>query len=486
MENYSYHVPFYIVNGGVATAGHSADLSGGKIGLYDRQNFSVATGIGNGKEFFFAQGATGGLDWYGQQISESHKSPFFYGKDVEDIYLSNPVRPVNEEWVIGYNGSPSSVSLNYTKGEATRVKFYFHGEPTYRFFNGPKEYVVSYTPKEDCTTPCETGDCPEGITDCLTHTQELINLINTHTELRKFGVTAKLVRNDFSAATTTMTKWCLTLCDNGDGTALKAVQAQAPVGVVVTRSERIGSLSTYTFCALDAVTPSAFQQTGSVLQAVCEDCPDDSFLIGAKDVYIVKRPIVGGENFTSAATRDAYANTLWQAYATAASITTSTSTTSTTTASGADGNPDATFVGQDGSLAIVKVKFASGSTINAVGADLIEFSHTEQAVCVFDTPASISWTECGVGISSSRTLVIKNLNRPDCDADGDRIDDLTVALAGVKGINIGSLALVPGDGCKDDYTVTQNSLDCLDESCLTQNVTFTYDSLPAFENNSWR
>lgn len=486
MENFSYHIPFYVVTGGVATSGHSSELVGGKIGLYDRQTFSVATGVGNGKEFFFAQGPIGGFDWYGQPVIETHKSPFFYGKDVEDMYMSNPVRPINEEWVLGYNGSPSSVSLKYAKGVATRVKLYFHGEPTYRFFNGPKEYVVSYTPKEDCTTPCEAGDCPDGIGDCLTHTQALIDLINTHTELRKFGVIAKLVRNDFVAASATMIKWCLTLCDNGDGAALLNVQAQAPVGVVVTRSGRSGSLSTYTFCKEDdEVTPTSFSQTSSVLQAVCEECPAGSFLIPAKDVYIVKRPIVGGENFATAASRDAYANTVWQAYATAASITTSTSTTSTTTASGTDGNPDATFMGQDGSLAIVKLKFAAGSTITAIGADLLEFSHTEAASCVFATPASIAWTSCGTGISSSRTLRLKNINKPDCDTDGDRLDDITVSLAGVKGINIGDLDIEEGDGCKDDYTVTQNSLDCLDEACLTQNVTFTYDTLPAFENSSW-
>jgi hypothetical protein len=49
MENFSYHVPFYVVNGGVATAGHSADLKPGQIGLFDRNTFSVATALGNGR-----------------------------------------------------------------------------------------------------------------------------------------------------------------------------------------------------------------------------------------------------------------------------------------------------------------------------------------------------------------------------------------------------------------------------------------------------
>lgn len=484
MENYSYHVPFYVVTGGVATSGHSSELNPGAVGLFDRSTFSVATAIGNGKEFFFAQGATGGLDWYGQPVSESHKSAFFFGKDVIDMYLSKPQPVRNEEWVIGYNGGPSSVGLSFVKGESIRIKFYFHGEVAYRFFNGPKEYVVSYTPKEDCTTPCDGDDCPEGIADCETHTKALIDLINTHTELRKFGVVAKYVSSTFSETTANMTKWCLTLCDNGDALALQAVQAQVGTQWKVTRTLRSGSLSTYQFCAEDGVTPDDFLQTGSVLQAVCDDCPDDSFLIPAKDVFIVKRPIVGGEDFSTAASRDTYANVIWSDYATSESITTTTSTTSTTTAAGTF-NADATFIANDGAVAWVKLKFPQGTELDPVlGADIVEFSHTEPAVCVFDAPAAVEWDECGEGISSSRTLRLRNINRLDCDG-GDRLDDIEATLAGVIGIDLNSLAVVAGDDCMDDYTVDQNSVDCLDEGCLTSNVTFTYDSLPAFENSAW-
>lgn len=486
MENFSYHLPFYVVTGGVATSGHSSDLTSGKVGLYDRQTWSVATNIGNGKEFFFAQGPIGGLDWYGNPVKISHKSPFFYAKDIEKMYLSKPQRIVNEEWVIGYNGSPSSVSLKFAKGEAFRFLVLFHGQPTYRFFNSVKQYVISHTPTEDCTTPCEAGDCPEGIADCITHTQKVVDLINNHTELRKFGVTAKLVESTFVAATANMEKYCITICDNGDAVALQAIQAQAPVGITVTRTARVGALSTYEICQPEPdAAPADFQQTNSVLAAVCDECPAGSFLIPSLDVFLVKRPIVGGEDFSTAASRDAYANTIWSAYATQESITTTTSTTSTTTAAGTF-NADATFVGQDGSLAIVKLKFPEGTELDPpIGADIIEFSHTEAAVCVFDAPASIAWEACGTGIRSSRTLRIKNINRPDCDADGDRLADITASLAGVVGIQIGTLAVEAGDACKDDYTVDQWSVDCLDEGCLTSNVTFTYDTLPSFENEAW-
>lgn len=486
MENFSYHLPFYVVTGGVATSGHSSDLNGGGVGLYDRQTWSVATNTGNGKEFFFAQGPIGGKDWYGNPIKISHKSPFFFGKDVEDMYLSKPQRIVNEEWVIGFNGSPSSVSLKFVKGEPFRFHIYLHGQPTYRFFNSVKQYVVSYTPKEDCTTPCEAGDCPEGIGDCLTHTQNVIDLINNHTELKKFGIGAKLVTADFEATVANMEKYCLTLCDNGDAVALQAVKAQAPVGIEVVRTARVGSQSTYQICQPEPDTaPADFQQSGSILAAVCDECPADSFLIEAKDVFIVKRPIVGGEDFSTAESRDDYANDIWTEYANQESITSTTSTTSTTTAAGTF-NADATFVGQDGSLAIVKLKFPQGTVLDpAIGTDIIEFSHTEAAVCVFDAPAAVAWVACGEGIRSSRTLRIKNINRPDCDTVGDRIADITAALDGVVGIQLNTLAVEAGTACKDDYTVDQWSVDCLDEGCLTSNVTFTYDTLPSFENEAW-
>lgn len=555
MENNSYHVPFYVVTGGVATSGHSADLTSGKVGIFDRATFSVATGAGNGKEFFFAQGATGGLDWYGQPVRNSHKSPYFFGHDVEDMYLSRPQRLVNEEWVIGFNGGPSSNSLSYEKGKALRIKFYFHGQPVYRFFNGPKEYVVSYTPKEDCTEPCSGSDCPDTITDCLTHTQSLINLINGHPELHKFGVTAKLVTADYSAAATNMTKYCLSLCDNGDALALSAVQAQAPVGVTVVRTSRAGSTSTYQFCQADGdAAPSNFTQSGSVLLAVCNTCPAGSTLTAGGDVYYVTRPITPSTDLSTSGARQTYADSVGTAYEAAAVATIATADVNTGTdvitetahgfvtgqpvtyddggGAAATGLVDntvyyvikltantfkvattranalagtainitgtgnnaqsftpiitAAFISNNEGTATVKLTIEPGGEITALLSDEVSFSHTVGATCVFADATPVAWTSCGTGISSSRTLRLSNINRLDCNASaGDRIADITAALAGVVGVDTSTLTAVNGTDCKDDYTVVQTSQDCLDEGCLTSNVTFTYDTLPAFENSSW-
>lgn len=467
MENFSYHVPFYVVTGGVDLAGHSSELTAGQVGLFDRSTFSVATAAGSGTEFFFAQGNTGGKDWYGQPVTESHKSPFFYGKDVTNMYLSLPQTIRNEEWVIGYNGAASSKGLFYETGRATRIKFYFHGQPAYRFFGGPKEYTVSYTPPEDCTAPCTEDDCPPAITDCLTHTQKLIDEINNHTELKKYGVVAKLVVDPFTAVTPNMEKYCLSVCDNGDALALAAVQAQYP-GKRITRISRAGSISTYEFCQQDDLAaPAAFTQSGAVLAAVCDECPAGSTLTEAKDVYIIRRPLAGTEDLTSDAARDTFADTVGTEYDAGAT------------------DAEKTFLGQDGAVAVIKLKVTAGDVVTALKADTIVLAGTEAAQCTFADPASIAWTACGVGISSRRKMKINALNRPECDADGDRIADLEEILAGVEGIDLTTLTKIAGDACADDYTVEQDSVDCLPEDCLTNNVTFQYDDLPAFENKAW-
>jgi len=460
MENFSYHVPFYVVTGGIDTAGHSSELTAGQVGLFDRQTFSVATGSGNGKEFFFAQGNIGGKDWYGRPVTESHKSPFFYGKDVENIYVSYPKEVKNEEWVIGYNGSASSVGLSYEKGKSIRVKFYFHGQPIYRFFNGPKEYVVSYTPKEDCVSPCEGSDCPEAISDCLDHTKALINKINEHVELQKFGVKAQLVVNPFSATTTNMTKYQLKVCDNGDSVSLQAVQAQVAPDHV-TRVKREGSISTYEICVPNdrgEGGPADFLQKGSVLAAVCGDCPDGSTLSAAADVYIVKRNLSGTDTLAAVAT-------------------------AVDTAYGAT---SAVALGQDGGMAIIKIKVAAGTSVTALVADIVEFSHSEAAVCTFEDAEPISWVQSGTGVRGKRTLKLKSINRADCDAQGNRLDDIYHAIEGVDGIDLESLEVIAGTSCADDYTVEQWSNDCLsEEDCATNVVTFNYTLVPAFENRQW-
>lgn len=224
MENFSYHVPVYVVDSGVATAGHSGAMTAKQVGLFSRANFNVSTGVSTDPELFLAQAPNGGKDWYGNAVTGSHKSPFFMVKDVQDIYKSVPSFLQNEEWIIGYNGAKGSKGLTFEKGVPFRLQFLFTGEPTYRFFGGPKQYLVSHTPQVDCTTDCDSGNCSDDqISDVILEAKALVEKINTHTELFKFGVKAYLTfpqaADQTSGALVNGTKtYKITLRRNDDGT----------------------------------------------------------------------------------------------------------------------------------------------------------------------------------------------------------------------------------------------------------------------------
>ena len=49
MENFSYHVPFYVVTGGVDQAGHSSELTSGQVGLFDRTTYIFISTTKNSK-----------------------------------------------------------------------------------------------------------------------------------------------------------------------------------------------------------------------------------------------------------------------------------------------------------------------------------------------------------------------------------------------------------------------------------------------------
>ena len=463
MENFSYHVPFYVVTNGVATQGYTSDLIGGQVGLFDRQNWAVATGSGVGKELFFAQGSTGGKGWYGEPVTESHKSPFFLTKDIVNIYKSNPARLQNEEWIVGFDGSASSKSLEFVKGKKTAIDLYFHGEPTYRLFNGPKEFSISYTPPVDCTTDC-ASDCDGTRQDPKPHAIELIKYINNFVELQKLGVRAKLVEDTYSAASPTKQKYTITVFDAGDTVALTKIQAQYP-GSKIVRTATEGVKSTYEITlAYGASAPADFAYSGSAISlAVCGTCPSGFSTVAGKDIYFVNRPLSGTEDFSTNTTKQTYAT----AVATAYSATTGT------------------FIGFDGSIATVKLEFPTATVVSALSADVVTLEYSVGTTCVAAAGSTVAWVIGVTGVSGVRTLSIK-LKRPDCNASGDRLADITAALTGVTGVNIGSLTKVAGTGCFDDYTVTQNSDDFLTEDCLTSEVSFTYKTvLPTIDGLSW-
>lgn len=179
-------------------------------------------------------------------------------------------------------------------------------------------YAYGLTQSVTVTTPCceQCGDNCETI-DPRWLANEFARKINEHVLLSKYYVATPVFECETPPTPPTVVDvitYCVSFCDNGDGGALGAVQAQYP-NDVVTRSNRVGSISTYQLTRLAAdPAPAAALVTLPVRLAVCDVCPSGYTLQGESEQYIVEVALDGSEDLTTPAAQQTFANTVKATY----------------------------------------------------------------------------------------------------------------------------------------------------------------------------
>ncbi len=168
------------------------------------------------------------------------------------------------------------------------------------------------------TTPC-CVDCGD---DCATVDPRYVanafaEKINAEPLLSKFVVATPVFEctTPGSDPTTVATiTYSLSFCDNGDAAALAAVQV-AYVDAEVTRTARLGSISTYSLTLLGSdPSPAAFVVTQPVTLAICDVCPTGYTLQGAGERYLINVPIDPSTDLSTSGARQTFANTVKAAY----------------------------------------------------------------------------------------------------------------------------------------------------------------------------
>lgn len=197
--NYEFNLPVFVANNGVATSGHTGDLVSGQVSLFDRQTWNVATGTGNGSEFFIGMGSyhtKDNLTKFFAGMQRSLKSFFFRGADIDGFEVSLPQRLQNEEWVIGYDGTANSPNFLFNCGTDYQLRITLKGEPIYRVFGKTLEHIVSLT-----TTACADPNCTAVCTnaqDVISNIKAFAANINNHPELKLLGVKAKAILSNYT------------------------------------------------------------------------------------------------------------------------------------------------------------------------------------------------------------------------------------------------------------------------------------------------
>lgn len=479
---HEFPYPVIPVSGSVITSGQFGDLKdlagSHSIGIYDAQTYGIATGSGNGKDFFVGYSSEHTRDaltkfWTGMTIPK--KTQIFKGADVISFEYSDPQKLQNEEWVVGYDGTPSSVGLTFKKDTRYGLRITLKGSPTLRAFNKILEHEVFVKTSNNCDDNCTDG-CDDGL-DCVKYTTQWAENINNHPELQLLGVKAKVIHDDYAAPAKNMTKWQISVCDEGDSNALAAVQITVGSAGKVERISRVGSTSTYEVCVADGVELDDFVPTENVALAVCNVCPSGYTLVDESlSVYIV-RPITPSTDLTDATAQDTFADSVATAYGTDLSI------------SIADG--DSTFVSNNGNgTATVKLNVPVGTEVEALFSDLVIVGGTNGAYCDPDESVEpIEWAETGDAYRGQRDLKM-TLERPDCDGSGDRLAELEAFYANNTDVVEGSISILEsgdeygGVACADVYGISQWSKGCSEDDCFSSDV-LEFNDLPGFEASQW-
>ena len=143
----------------------------------------------------------------------------------------------------------------------------------------------------------------------------------------------------------------------------------------------------------------------------------------------------------------------------------------------------ATFLSEVNGTAIVKLETPGGVEITAILADIVAFMNFQDTLCIPDAAVPIPWVvTLGVGYVATRDLCIC-LNRIEC-TDGDRLAELITFYANNPLVVQGSITLIPGDACRDCYTLTQYADDFSTDGCLSSD-TPVFSEIPGYDNVAW-
>lgn len=478
MNNHRFPVPLIPVTGKVLNGtngpvlfGDLMDLAGSvSIGLYDADTNAIATGSGNGKVFYLGYSSEHTRDFldkffFGMQLPKGAPGWKFKGDDVISFEYSNPAKIKAEKWVLGYDGSAgcNNPIPVFECGKIYGINIMASASPIFRRWAKVLEHEI-FTTTICCSDDNCTAGCIDNKVDPRRVMREIAKNVNTNYELKQIGVHARYISNQYVAPTPNMTKYQLTGIDDGDAAALAKVQASVGPNSKVVRIARVGYSSTYEICA--ATAPAPYQpDTAIAYSTECGICPAGYTTLPAHDVWTVIRPLAGTEDFTTANSRDTYADTVGTAYGVAA-------------------DADKTFISFNGATASVHLNVPTGTVLTALSADTILFNGAVLAQCTIAAPAPVAWTVSGTAYRGERNLCI-TLERVECSG-ANKLVALQAYYANNPNIKTGSVVLVANvdnAGCRDTYNLVQYSDNCALDGCLSFDTTDFTDI--SYEGKAW-
>jgi hypothetical protein len=470
MANYSNRVELNWVVGSQATAGKkTVDLLPFEFGVVDADTYQTVTGDLLGRSVLFAVGSPNqpqGTD--GQRVNRLYNphntNVSFKSETVGKVsnlrFVTPDKQDLTQVYYLGYNGLDACESLNFECGQTYDFHIHVKGQTVQNTFG---KYEM--TEIVSVTAPCcdESCGCVDGKIDCHLVIDELVNRFKTDSfwVSRYFNVEKVMSCSPAVTIPTKVnyTKYCLTVCDNGDELSLAAVQNQYPT-VVVSVKERKAPYTTYEFIQLAATAaPANFSQQDTILKD-CTNCPSGYTAVTGGFAYIVEI-----DNTNADASLGAQLTAVQAVWATATYAEKKNFGYGTSTY----------YVVSSAALAAVT---GDARIVRSLGVTAPKCQQT--------TPIATAWVSCGTFYKVSRDLILTKEN-DNCQTNPEELAELTAALAGRTDLVSGTLLVdAASTACIIRFNVSQYNNDYLVDGCDTYGFDGAkFDSLPTWKGFRW-
>jgi hypothetical protein len=305
MNHASFREVFVTNNPSLLKSGFSEDLAVGQLGLFEADPEKDAVAIAAplypaNKVFRLIQGTPEvPVNLLGAIANETKKSKPIKGKKILDWKGRAAQRGQNQIVALGYAGDGDTTRTISARCEEDKMVFVkLSGGPIDQVFHTEgKGYVRQYSLFSGCCDDC--GDnCAE--VSAVAMAEDLARQFNEDPILglgtrtgNKLARARVVVNTAAPTPDDNCTQYLLSVCDEGNDTALGRVQTQA-ANATVRRLSRKESISTYEVI-LNAAdpAPAAFSNAGISIIVDCPTCPAGYTLVENAFVYELVRTDAG-------------------------------------------------------------------------------------------------------------------------------------------------------------------------------------------------
>jgi hypothetical protein len=365
MLHQSFRQVFVTNSPALLASGSTVDnLAVGQIGIIDAKTNTAVTAptYAKTKAFQLVWGTPDiNLGLWGGVPNENEYSKLIKGKLIKGFRAKKASRPQSQIISIGWSGDEADTeTMSANCGDVKFLYLNFTGTAIDKLFSKQgliRQYAV------DTSCWCDNSDCADACqsVDPCRLADEFAKQIQNDNLIGKMIKVKAITECTLSGAVDCFV-FNVSLCDDGSDVALGIVQAQYPT-LKVTRSNRVGSTSTYSITKSTNSLPTAVSNAGIILIPNCTTCPVGYTLANNGYAYVIKRSDAG----TSGA-----ATTLATDYSIAAS------TESVSRVNYEFG--ESTYI------------VVSDSVLTASGSDVLTSLGEVRDTCVLTSPTTTAWT----------------------------------------------------------------------------------------------